>query len=94
MPETKHIVNHLVITFGFSKRNALEVIKMFYNNQLTTMEEEVIKTLELMKDGNENYPSGWFLQAENSACRVLEHLNYKIIQTLGYENLTKLRRRR
>lgn len=80
------VLTHLVITLGFSRRNAEIAVEMFHAGELTRMEEEVINYVQLnpRRDG---YPARWHI-GDNCHVRAVEHLNYRITQN-GGDAITK-----
>ena len=76
----RKIGHHLVLTLGFSRRNAEIAIQMFRAGELTRPEEEVIHRIALNPDNDrlsrlyiDSNPRQW----------VADHLNYRITQAGG-----------
>jgi len=80
------IRRHLVLTLGFSRRNAEIAVEMFRRGELTRPEEEVINRIQLFPDFekhdltyySKSYPVAW----------VADHLNYRITLA-GGDSVTK-----
>lgn len=85
------IRRHLVLTLGFSRRNAEIAVEMFRSGELTRSEEEVINRIAINPDNDKqrllyyegSYPRRW----------VADHLNYRITQA-GGDACTKMRKKR
>lgn len=78
MKNQTRLKSDLVIAFGFSKSNADEAIRRYFNQQLNIHEIDAIEHLE-EKDPFQLGKKE--LIFSNKRISILEHLNYKI--TLG-----------
>ena len=84
----KKILQHLVLTLGFSRRNAEIAVEMFRRGELTRLEEEVINRIALNPD-NDDLPLVYETVSDTRRC-VQDHLNYRITM-MGGDAVTKSR---
>ena len=80
---------HLVLTAGFSRKNAEIAISMYHADELTATEKEVISRIRLDPE-NDKLPIIYRLGTDPKVW-VLDHLNYRITET-GGDAYTKWRR--
>ena len=66
---------HLVLTLGFSRRNAEIAVEMFRRGELTRPEEEVINRIAL---NPENDQQSLLYEGSDPRRWVADHLNYRI----------------
>ena len=99
----KRIRTNLVLTWGFSKKNAEIAVEMFRAGALTSMEEEVITRIErnesrpwnpLVIDG---FPAAFYIEKREGKrwghFRDMAHLDYRITTEHDGQPRTPSRRR-
>jgi len=73
---TRAIRSHLVLTLGFSRRNAGIAVEMFRRGELTRPEEEVIYRIAI-NPGNDEVSLTYYKLSDPRRW-VADHLNYRI----------------
>jgi hypothetical protein len=82
----RKVQTHLVITLGFSRRNAEIAIEMFRSGELNNMEEEVINKIMLNPESDRGF--------KDSSYQVANHLNHRITLAGGDAKTPSPRHRR
>ena len=77
----RQIRSYLVLTLGFSRRNAEIAIEMFRAGELTKQEQVVINRIMLNPENDRQ--SLLFYQDSYPVMWVADHLNYRITQAGG-----------